>query len=355
GHVDLIHVSAGSHEVDEVFTVTHPSMFLTDGVNVKYAAEIKKHVKTPIATVGALVLPEQMEEIIATGKADVVEIARGLLADPDIPMKARTGKEDDIRKCMRCLACFSNLLNEGQFKCAINPEIGHEEEYKMTVPAANKKKVLIAGGGMAGMQAALTCAERGHEVILCEKSANLGGALLCEHNVPFKSRLAEYIEYQKKNIEKAGIEVRLSTAVDEALCNELAPDAIIAAFGARPVKPRIEGIDGENVFSAEEIYYAPEKAGDSVVILGAGLVGVELGIYLGMLGRKVTIVEMLDAINHGGNKLHVKALDVEIKKYGIDLNLSTKALEITANGVKCEAADGEKFFAGDTVIYAVGQ
>ena len=115
GHVDLIHVSAGSHEVREVFTVTHPSMFLEDGVNVKYAAEIKKHVKTPVATVGALSDPALMEEIIASGQADIVEIARGLIAEPDLPNKARAGREQDIKKCMRCLV----LLFVASYKRAV--------------------------------------------------------------------------------------------------------------------------------------------------------------------------------------------------------------------------------------------
>ncbi|MDR0817591.1 MAG: 2-enoate reductase, partial [Clostridiales Family XIII bacterium] len=141
GHVDLIHVSAGSHEVEEVFTVTHPSMFLPDGVNVKFAAEIKKHVKTPVATVGALSDPELMEEIIASGQADVVEIARGLLADPDIPLKAHSGRSGEIKKCMRCLSCFSALMNTGQFACSINPETGREAEVKFAVPATGRKKV----------------------------------------------------------------------------------------------------------------------------------------------------------------------------------------------------------------------
>ncbi|MBR2832671.1 MAG: FAD-dependent oxidoreductase [Oscillospiraceae bacterium] len=355
GYCDLIHVSAGSHEVEQVFTVTHPSMFLSDGCNVKYAAEIKKHVKTPVATVGALVEPELMEEILASGKADVVEIARGLMADPDIPLKARSGREDEIRKCMRCLACFSNLLNEGQFKCAINPEIGHEAEYRFELPPAHKKKVLVAGGGIAGMEAAIDSAKRGHSVILCEKSGRLGGTLLCEHEVPFKARLREYIEYQEKQLEKNGVEVRLNTPATTELAAELKPDVIVAAFGARPVKPNIPGIDGKNVFSAEEVYVEPDKAGKNVVILGAGLVGVELGIYLGMLGRKVTVVEMLDGINHGGNNLHVRALNVEIDKYGIDMHFNTKALEITESGVRCQGPDGEEIFSGDTVIYAVGQ
>ncbi|MDR2664802.1 MAG: 2-enoate reductase, partial [Oscillospiraceae bacterium] len=141
GHLDLIHVSAGSHEVWDVFTVTHPDMFLPDGVNVKYAAEIKKHVKhTAIAAVGALSDPELMEEIVASGQADVVEVARGLIADPDLPKKAREGRAGDINKCMRCLACFSSLMTAGNFICAINPEIGREQYVNTAVPVIKSDK-----------------------------------------------------------------------------------------------------------------------------------------------------------------------------------------------------------------------
>jgi 2,4-dienoyl-CoA reductase-like NADH-dependent reductase (Old Yellow Enzyme family)/thioredoxin reductase len=354
-HIDLLHVSAGSHEVEEVFTVTHPSMFLPDGCNVKFAAEIKKHVNCAVATVGALSEPDMMEEIIASGQADVIEIARGLIADPDIPRKIRTGKSDEINKCLKCLNCFSNLVANGQFHCAINPETGREAEIAFAKPPSVKKRVLIAGGGVAGLQAALTCAGQGHEVILCEKSATLGGTLRCEKDVPFKSRLDRYLTRQAEKVLSAGVEIRLNTEVTPDYAESQGTDVIIAALGARPFKPTIQGIDGSNVLCAETAYVEPDKVGKSTVILGAGLVGVELGIYLAMLGRKVTIVEMANEINHGGNDLHVKALKVEIRKYSIDMNFSTKALAVTEQGVVCQTDAGERFFAADTVIYAVGQ
>jgi pyruvate/2-oxoglutarate dehydrogenase complex dihydrolipoamide dehydrogenase (E3) component len=330
-------------------------MFLPDGVNVKYAAAVKKHVWTPVATVGALGDPEMMEEIIASGKADVVEIARGLLADPDIPKKARANKGAEIRKCMRCLACFSELINTGQFYCAINPEIGREAETKLVMKPAQKKKVLIAGGGVAGMQAALTCAERGHDVILCEKSGRLGGTLLCEEHVPFKAKLEAYLKYQERKVRETGAEVRTGVAVTEAYAKELAPDVIISAMGARPILPRIEGIEGANVAPAEDVYRNPEFAGDTVIVLGAGLVGMELAIYLSMLGKKANIVEMAGQVNDGGNFQHMKALNVEMEKYGIGIYLNTKAVRITSEGAVCLTVDGERLFAADTVIYAVGQ
>ncbi|SHI11037.1 2,4-dienoyl-CoA reductase [Sporobacter termitidis DSM 10068] len=356
GHADLIHVSAGSHEVWDVFTVTHPSMFLEDGANVRYAAEIKKHVKqSRVATVGALAVPDLMEEIIASGRADVVEVARGLLADPDLPLKARTGREGDINTCMRCLACFSNLMARSQFLCAINPVIGHETEDKWQLPPAERKKILIAGGGIAGMQAALTACQRGHEVILAERSGQLGGALRCEDGVPFKKHLAEYLDRQARRVAAAAVEVRLNTPVTPALAGELRPDVIIAALGARPVVPKIKGIDGENVHSAEEIYYHPEKAGKRVAILGGGLVGAELGAHLAALGRQVTIIEMLPELNNGGNTLQGLSVGIELRERGVRVCLGTKALEIGSRGVTGEGPEGQELFEADTVIYAIGQ
>jgi 2,4-dienoyl-CoA reductase-like NADH-dependent reductase (Old Yellow Enzyme family)/thioredoxin reductase len=355
GHVDLIHVSAGSHEVREVFAVTHPSMFLPDGANVHFAAEIKKHVKTPIATVGALTDPAMMEEIIASGQADVVEIARGLIADPDLPNKARAGKETEIKKCMRCLACFSTLLTVGHFYCAINPKTSRELECRYDLPVKEKKTVLIAGGGIGGMQAAITCAERGHSVILCEKSDRLGGTLRCEEKVPFKRKLDDYIEYQIREIGRSAVDVRLNTPVTAELAAELALDVIIAALGARPVKPNIRGIDGVNVLAGEDAYVRPEKVGQRVAILGGGLVGIELGIYLAQMGRQVDIIEMMPALNDGGNFLHMIGLEAEIRKNNIGVHLGTKAVEINEKGLLAEDTDGQKLFEADTVIYAVGQ
>ncbi|MCQ2512306.1 MAG: FAD-dependent oxidoreductase [Lachnospiraceae bacterium] len=377
GHADLIHVSTGSHEVKEVFTITHPSMFLADGANVKYAAEIKKYVKnTPIATVGALSEPDQLEEIIASGQADVVELARGLICDPDLPIKLQRGKEDEVRKCMRCLFCFSEHMHSAIIPCAINPEMGHEYEMH-DAPICNvKKKVLIAGGGMAGMQAAITAADNNHEVILCEKKSELGGALLCEENVPFKEKLGQYIALQKRFISRRNnIEVHLNTEVTPELIKEVSPDAVICALGARPVKPNIPGIDRDNVFSAEEIYYDPDKAGENIVILGGGLVGLELSIMLSGLGKECTVVEMMPNLNDGGNNLHGVALSCELKKCGVKVSPATKAVAINEDGVLCEytgakpapeskfgmdnfypdGTEGNVTFAADTVIYAVGQ
>ncbi len=352
GKVDLLHISAGSHEVDEVFTVTHPSMFLEDGVNVKYAAEIKKHVSTPVATVGALSEPELLEEIIASGRADVVELARGLIADPDLPAKARSGRDDEIVHCMRCFTCFSSLMTRAQFCCALNPEISNESETKFAHPAVERRRVLVAGGGVAGMQAALTACERGHEVILCEKSGRLGGVLRCEEPVPFKRHLSQYLDRQERMINRSSIDVHLNTAVTPELARELEPDVIIAAMGARPAVPPIPGI--ERAVSAEALYPVPETSGRRVVILGGGLVGCELAIFLAGLDREVTVLEMAAAPNFGWNLLQGQSVGLEFKRLGIRLMLNTKALEIRENGVLVSGEDGEAFFEADTVVSALG-
>jgi 2,4-dienoyl-CoA reductase-like NADH-dependent reductase (Old Yellow Enzyme family) len=387
GKVDMIHVSAGSHEVPEVFTVTHPSMFLPDGVNVQYAAEIKKHVKTTVGTVGALGTPELMEEIIASGKADVVLAARALLADPDMPKKARVGKTDEIRPCLRCFECFAGIVNRRQYTCAVNPEIGFEQECRHELPPSVKKTVLIAGGGIAGMQAALTASQRGHRVILYEKNDRLGGVLRCEEKVPFKKLLTDYLNYQARMLSRTPVEIHLGIGVTPELAKEVGADVIIAALGSRPVIPEIPGMKGKNVFGAEEVYYDPEKAGKKVAIIGGGLAGIELGIFLSGLGCSVMIIEMMETLSDGGNPTHGLALMNEIKRYGINLSTSTRAVEINEKGVigeyvgssftlppcptvqegvlqsssfsKVIRADTEegskKLFEANTVIYATGQ
>jgi 2,4-dienoyl-CoA reductase-like NADH-dependent reductase (Old Yellow Enzyme family)/thioredoxin reductase len=377
GHCDLIHVSAGNHEVPLALTIMTPSMFQPDGVNVRYAAEIKKYVKTPVATVGALADPELMEEIIATGKADVVEVARGLIADPDIPIKALFGREDEINQCMRCLYCYAHHMKRANYRCAINPETGNEHELKHDFKPKVLKKVLIAGGGVAGMQAALTCAERGHEVILCEKSGRLGGVLRCEERVPFKARLSRYLDHQAHMLSKTSADIRLSTEVTPELAEKLNPDVIIAAIGARPVIPDfIKGWDRPNVLSAEELYIHPEKAGKRVVIIGGGLVGLELAVFMGMLGREVTVIEKMPVLNDGGNHLQGLALSGEIERYGIRISVATAVAEINDEGVVGVftgeplppknpmpfslpqyppiGTSGTMLFEADTVAYAIG-
>jgi len=354
-YVDIIHVSAGNHEIAESFIITHPSMFLEDGVNLKYAAEIKKHVKARVATVGSFSNPAHMEETLASGAADIIEIARQSLADPNLPIKARSGHEDEIQECLRCMNCYTTGSTLRIHYCSINPTTSREREVMMAPPPKAKKKVLIAGGGVAGMQAALTAAERGHNVILCEKSPQLGGVLLCEDNVPFKKHLSDYLKRQALLISRAAIDVRLNTEVTPQLASRLRPDVIIAALGARPIKPQIPGIDGANVMSAQDAYSNASTVGKKAVIIGGGLVGVELGIYLAQQGKDITILELQDRMTLQWGSLHTLALTVQIRDLGIKVCTSTNTTKITPAGVSATGPDGDAEYPADTVIYATGQ
>ena len=348
GHADLIHVSVGNIFAPNVMHYTHPGVFSEDGCNVKYAAEIKKYVNTPVATVGALSDPDNMERIIATGQADVVELARGLICEPDLPIKLRTGREKEARRCLRCFQCVGQDYLNGHLYCAINPESGKEYEMACAGPVKEKKNVLVVGGGIAGMQAAITAAGEGHKVTLCEKSSVLGGVILCEKNVPFKKRIDEYIEQQKFLIDKAGIDIRLNTEVTPEIAKALQPDVIIAAIGSKAFRPGIPMIDGNNVKTAAEVFENPKLAGKKAVILGAGLTGIELGIYLKELGTEIEIVEMAPDTEMS------EVYTAKMAEAGLRIQYSTKAKEITHKGVLCDTPDGEKLVKGDTVILALG-
>jgi pyruvate/2-oxoglutarate dehydrogenase complex dihydrolipoamide dehydrogenase (E3) component len=251
--------------------------------------------------------------------------------------------------------CFSGSGGNRVLQCSINPTIGRELEAKFAMPAWDRKKVLVVGGGPGGMQAALTAGKNGHEVILCEKTNALGGVLLCESKVPFKLKLEEYLQRQARFVSEANIDVRLNTEVTPEFAGSLGADVIIAAMGARPSKPPIPGIDGAGVMGAEELYLSPEKDGENIVILGGGLVGLELGIFRAQDGRNVTIVEVMDKLNIDPFSMHTMALMNELERLGIQLRLSTKALDIKKKSVLTEGPNGKEELAADIVVYATGQ
>lgn len=357
GHADIINCSISALDTmnPESFSRTHLSMFYEGGHHADLSAEIKKHVKKSlVGVVGGFSDPYQMEEVLASGKADIIYMARQLNCDPDLPNKVRAGKPEEIRKCMRCLTCFAQTVSHGDMLCSLNPEAQRNREYYYSLPAARKLKVLVIGGGIAGMEAALTAAQNGHEVILCEKSGELGGKILCERDVWFKKPLHEYIEQQKRWISEAGVDVRLNTNVTHEYAEAIHADAVIAAVGSEIAKPPIPGIDGANVHSGVEVFTNPSLIKGKVLILGAGLVGTELSIYLQSLGYDVMIVEMGNAISDGGNHTHVIAVTDQLIQRKIPVYFNTRAEEITEKGVRCSTPEGEKFFEVGTVAYAAG-
>ena len=352
-YVDLIHVSAGTYQ--KTFGITHPSMFTDHGRNVFLAAEIKKHVSKPVATIGGLNDPAQMEEIIASGKADVVYMARALLADPFLPNKIMANRDEDIVRCLRCFTCMAERAATSTRRCTVNPLIGRELEGDVVYPAPVKKKVLVAGGGPGGLYAAWTAARRGHQVILCEKESELGGILKSEQALPFKHEMYELAGTYAKFCRDAGVEIRLNTEVTREYAEKEAPDALIIAVGSEPLVPPIPGLDGENVVVVNNYYLEQDKVGDEVVVMGGGLAGCECAIHLGQAGKTVRLVEMRDVLAPDANVRHRPLLLAEIGKY-VDVRTSHRALRVTKEGVVCADKDGnEVLVPGSSVICALGQ
>lgn len=351
--VDLIHVSAGSYQFG--FFNTHLPMFAPHGANVYLAAEIKKHVSKPVATIGAINDPAMMEEIIASGKADVIYMARELLADPFLPNKVAAGKEEEIVKCLRCFTCMAERPVTGTRRCAVNPLIGRELEGMEVTPALKPKNVLVAGGGVAGLKVAITAAQRGHEVILCEKSDTLGGILKSEQAIDFKHEMYELGQTLERQARAEGVEIRRGTLVTPEYAKKEAPDAIILAVGSNPIVPPLPGIHGDNVVVVNNYYLEQDKVKDSVVVLGGGLAGCECAVHLAQSGKQVHLVEMRDTLAPDCNIRHRPILMQKIDEL-VTVHLGHAGLRVTDEGLVCKAPDGQEvLIPGETVVCAVGQ
>lgn len=352
--VDLFNVSCGNHEDPDMFCRTHPSAFYKRGVNVYLAAEIKKHVNKPVACVGSLNDPAQMEEIIATGQADIVEIGRALLADPYLVKKALEGNAEDITPCLRCYECFGETSKSETVKCTVNPTMGQQlPEKNRTAAPEHVKKVLIAGGGPAGMEAAITAANRGHDVTLVEKSDKLGGNLYPAGAPYFKEDIIKLCKVMVKRVKEAGVKVVLNTEVTPEYVESFNPDALFVAIGSNELRPPIKGMELPHVIMAIDAELHPEKLGKKVAIMGGGLVGGEAAVSFHHEGKECSIIEMKSKVAEEVNSFYRGGLMPEIEK-SATCYVNTKVKEIIPAGVLCEK-DGEEFIIqADSVVCALG-
>lgn len=354
GKVDLINVSCGDHEDPALFCRTHPSFFYPHGVNVQFAKAIRRVVKTPVACVGALNDPAQMDQIIADGEADCVELGRALLADPYLPRKAAMGQGADITPCLRCFECFAETGRSETVKCTVNPRMGEQLRVSEDIPpAAAVKKVLVVGGGPAGMEAALTAAARGHDVTLAEKSSMLGGNMIPASAAHFKGDLRQFLEVMRRRVAASSVKVMLNTPVDAGFVRNMDPDAMVVALGANAARPPIPGLDKPFVRMAVEAELNPQALGEKVVIIGGGLVGCELAVSLKDKGKQAAIIEMRSAVAADVNSFYRGGLMPQVEAAAeIYTNASVCAIE--DDGVVVKLHGQERKIPAESVVCAVG-
>lgn len=363
GKVDIIHVSAATFHDTSSSARMFPTVFYPRGCNVENAAKIKAVVKhSLVAVVGGINDPDFMESVLADGKTDFVSVGRQFIADPDWPKKARTGKADEISKCIRCETCISAgfiphvPFSSGVLRCSVNPTWGREyENTRKEEKVEQAKKILVAGGGPGGMEAAITAARRGHNVILCEKNDHLAANLDYAKQISFKKDIVEFLKSMVIKVQRTpNLELRLNTEVTEDLIRAEKPDVIIAACGAEPTVPPIPGLNRPMVHHVTELYKKHLSVGKKVVIIGGGLAGCEEGLGLAYEGHDVTIVEMKDGLAKDAPYIHwrhlLEKMDGTVRSY-----CSAQVLSVEDTGVKIADSEGrELLLEADTVLVATG-
>ena len=366
-YIDMAHITCG-HRIDALTRPKmHPTGFHPMAHNA-WASEIvkKSGVKIPIGLVGGVYDPAVAEEVLAKGQADYILMARSAMADPELVKKAKEGREDDIRPCLRCNYCMDHgrrvaiskdlhLLAYPSYdrQCMTNP-MQFQSAQKLRIPPAERsKKVAVIGGGVAGMNAAICCADRGHEVVLYEKTNKLGGQALLSDPMWFKKEMKLYHEYLEHQVKKRpAITVVYNTQATREIVEENDFDAVIVAVGAEQIVPPVPGV--EKAMMSFDVFGHEDKVGKKVVIIGGGAIGVELAIHLNGLGHESTIVEMAEHIAAKAQLTERTDYLTWLDKTGVKTMINTTCTEITDKGVRVKNADGEQFLDADTVIIAVG-
>ncbi|MGI5971184.1 MAG: FAD-dependent oxidoreductase [Oscillospiraceae bacterium] len=376
-YCDLIHVSAGLYR-DPMRTWMISTLYQPHFCNADVAAAIKKCVDIPVAVVGGINSPEEAERLISKGDIDMVVLGRQMRADPLWSKKAEAGRSDEIRRCLRCMRCFpgpieeaiaemvggalgavqptpdiiEKLLTKVAGGCSVNPYSMHPN-MKDVQKADKPKKVLIVGGGVAGLQAAVTAAERGHIVTLIEKTGVLGGVLNYAQFDADKADLYNFARTMEAAARNRKVEIRLNTGFSEELLDELSPDFVIVAIGSSDACPPIPGL--ENAISAVDAYAKDAKIGERVLVLGGGSVGCETAIHLAKQGKHVRLIEMRGELAPDAYRLHkhiLRDLMADLVQY----DLNTTCVSVSARGAEVKDSEGKsRIIEADTVIAALGR
>jgi len=377
--VDLFNVTGGWHET----RIPQLSTFVPRRGFTYLAQGVKSAVSVPVIASNRINDPCLGEEIIQNGEADMIAMARGLLADPYLPDKAGEGKTDQIYHCVACnQECLDNIFELKPVGCLVNPRAGKEGEIEITSPA-RAKKVLIVGGGLAGMKAGCTAAERGHRVTLVERSGQLGGQILLNRNIPGREEMVTAATDLINNLKALNVDLILRKGVDYQFIKERAPDAVVLATGARPSLPDIPGIENQNVVLAWDLLSGKPIVGKKVVIVGGNAVGLETALYLASQGtispevlhflvtnraetwdtieqlvskgnKEITVLEMTKKVGQDIGKSTRWTVMAELRRLGVRVITGARAVEVGPEGVKIEKEEGDDFLPADSVVIATG-
>ena len=353
--VDCLEVSCGMIADPSTIPHTHPAHYLPHGRNVALARTIRAAITTPVTVVGAILDLDLAEKTIAEGSADMVAMCRALIADPQLPKKTLSGHKKDVIPCIRCNECLARVAIWWPMKCTVNPLAGREVQYPDFGTASTKKRVLVAGGGPAGMQAAIVAAERGHEVTLLESSDALGGNLFAASRPSFKDDMKRFLDYLVHRVSTLPIEVRLATPASATLVKTEAPDVLFVAVGAEPFTPDVPGIDGENVVWAGDVLAGRVQTGERVLVVGGDRAGCESALLLSMQGKQVVLVEESSELATDVNIVNRPLLLDLLPKHGVEIRSKTSLQAIFASGALIHNSNGhEERLTVETVALSLG-
>lgn len=349
---DALDVDVGCYDA---WWWNHPPMYMEKGPYRKYAKLVKETVKIPVFMAGRMDTPEMAESCVKDGTCDVISLGRPLLADPDYVKKLRANHVCEIRPCISCQeGCMGRIQTYSMINCAVNPQAARERVTAYE-PVARKKRVLIAGGGVAGCEAARVLAERGHEPVLYEASERLGGNLLPGGAPAFKEDDLQLVKWYENELERLRVPVYLNTKVTKEMVLESDCDAVIVATGSRPKMFSLG--DDEKVYCAEQVLMNQKDPGDKVVVVGGGLVGCEMALDLAQKGKKVTILEALPkimAVNGPICSANKEMLEELLPFHGVDIICNAKVTGFQDGAVSYETDGKAEKMDADSVILSVG-
>ncbi len=351
--VDGFHVALANHDA---LSGIIPAMGTQPyGCFVDLAEGVKQAVDVPVTAVGRLLFPDHAERVVMEGKADLIGLCRPLLADPEWPNKVRDGREDEIRYCAMCNNCVDCLtVRRAPVRCVLNASLGEETPVEIT-KTADAKRVVVIGGGPAGMEAARVAALRGHDVTLFERSDALGGQLKIASAAPHKAELARVADYLVSQMDNLAIDVRLNTEAGVEGITELGPAEVIVATGSQPVRPPIEGIGNECVVDAWDVLAGRALSGPRVAVIGGGAVGIETAEVLAAAGKKVIVVEMLEQVGADISKTILPGVLRALNEHDVEILTQHTLEEIAEDQIVLRAQDGDvKTLSVDHVVIAVG-